>query len=378
METLFKDLMSLCSSNDAFYYVDHNYDGATFRVFSYRLGSYSDFLLPGALECRGHTFRLGPSGVDTSDPNFNAVLVCIPMEKFFNVGENPMTLDLDWSKVVRVDDKRDGSLISTVAVGGGDFILKSKTSLTSQQAKDSWNLLCTPEYEPLLGTCRRMTELGFTVNMEYTAPTNRIVLGYDEKELRILNVRSLKDGSYLPQKDIDIPARFLVDTFAEKISQAWVDEARTKTGVEGWVLWFTDGMKAKLKTDWYSNLHLQKDRVAHSRHLFELVLMEQSDDLKALFLSDPESIKRVEEMEVKAKTLYNRLHKMLDDFYQTNKDLPRRDYAILAQKMLKPEGVFPPAMNLYSGKGMGLREHLIRNFKSLGIEIADASTSTTE
>ncbi|KAF3170076.1 hypothetical protein EYR41_001894 [Orbilia oligospora] len=374
MKGLYNDLMSLCASNESFYFVDHNYNGVTFRVFSYRLSTYSDFLLPGALECRGHTFRLDPSNVETTP-----TLISIPMEKFFNVGENPMTMNLDWSKVVRVDDKRDGSLISTVSVGDGDdgeFILKSKTSLISQQAKLATDLLGTPEYEPLWEACRRMTKLGFTVNMEYTAPTNQIVLTYKGTELRVLNIRSLDDGSYLPLSDLDIPTKFLVDTFVDKVSQSWVDDARTKTGVEGWVLWFDSGMKVKLKTDWYSNLHLQKERVASSRSLFELVLMEQSDDLKTLFLKDPQSIARIEEMEVKAKTIYNRLHKLVDDFYQTNKDLSRKDYAVLAQKLLKSEGVFPQAMNLYSGKAMGLREHLIKNFKSLGlVEVEDTSAA---
>ncbi|KAK6520025.1 hypothetical protein TWF506_000316 [Arthrobotrys conoides] len=365
METLFADLMNLCASNNSFYYVDSNHEGITFRVFSYRLASYSDFLLPGALECRGHTFRLDPS---TATPT----LVSIPMEKFFNAGENPMTLNLDWSKVVRVDDKRDGSLISTVSLKDGEFILKSKTSFISQQAKRAFELMGTAEYKPLWETCRRMTELGYTVNMEYTAPTNQIVLRYEGAELRILNVRSLADGSYMPLKELDIPKEFLVDTsMEEKVSQSWVDEARTKTGVEGWVLWFADGLKVKLKTDWYSNLHLQKERVSHARRLFELVLMEQSDDLKTLFPNDPQSIARIEEMEVKAKEIYNRLHKLLDEFYQTNKDLPRKDYAVLGQRLLKADGVFPLAMNLYSGKAMGLREHLVKNFNSLGIDMED-------
>ncbi|KAK6540178.1 hypothetical protein TWF694_008997 [Orbilia ellipsospora] len=363
MDSLFSDLMKLCASSEAFYYVDQNYNGINFRVFSYRIASYSDFLLPGALECRGHTFRLDPSSVPP------AVLASIPMEKFFNVGENPMTMDLDWSKVVRAEDKRDGSLISTVALNSkdGDFILKSKTSFTSQQAKDASELLRTPEYQPMFDTCRLMTERRYTINMEYTAPKNQIVLGYKEVELRILNVRSLDDGSYLPLSKLDIPSKFLVDTFTDEVSQAWIDEARTKTGVEGWVLWFADGKKAKLKTDWYSNLHLQKEQVSNPRRLFESVLKEQSDDLKGLFMEDPESVARIEDMEMKAKTLYNHLHKVVDEFYQTNKNLSRKDYAIQAKQELKTDNVFSQAMNLYLGKDMGLREHLVRNFKSFGI-----------
>ena len=58
MKNLWNDLMALCASNEAFYFVDQTKDGDKYRVFTYRLASYSDFLLPNALECRGHTFRL--------------------------------------------------------------------------------------------------------------------------------------------------------------------------------------------------------------------------------------------------------------------------------------------------------------------------------
>ena len=357
MKTLFNDLMTLCASNEAFYFVDHVFMGDTYRVFTYRLASYSDFLLPGALECRGHTFRLG----ETPE------LVSLPMEKFFNIGENPMTMNLDWEQVTYVEDKRDGSLISTVKVGASDFILKSKTSLSSQQARDAMALLGTDAYTGLRDALSELTMQGCTVNMEYTAPDNQIVLGYKEAALRVLNVRYLDNGTYVPLQATNIPPEYFVDQYVAEVNDEWIDNARKLTGIEGYVIWFVGGLKAKLKTDWYSNLHLQKEQITNPRRLFESVLMEQSDDLKTLFLEDPQSIQRIEEMEVKAKTLYNRLHKLVDDFYQANKHLSRKDYAILGQQVLKADGVFSQAMNLYLEKDMGLREHLIKNYKSFGI-----------
>lgn len=198
MKTLFNDLMTLCASNEAFYFVDHVFMGDTYRVFTYRLASYSDFLLPGALECRGHTFRLG----ETPE------LVSLPMEKFFNIGENPMTMNLDWEQVTYVEDKRDGSLISTVKVGASDFILKSKTSLSSQQARDAMALLGTDAYTGLRDALSELTMQGCTVNMEYTAPDNQIVLGYKEAALRVLNVRYLDNGTYVPLQATNIPPEY--------------------------------------------------------------------------------------------------------------------------------------------------------------------------
>ena len=353
--TLYTDLMTLCSETDAFYYVDHIYDGHLYRIFNYRLASYTDFLKPGAMECRGHTFLINGD---------SSVLVSAVMEKFFNVNENPMTMDLDWTRVVRVDDKRDGSLISTVRTPTG-WILKSKGSLSSEQARaaTAW-LDRNPAFRDAIDA---LVVAGYTVNMEWTAPDNQIVLGYDRSELRILNARDMETGDYLSIDSLD--SNWIVDTvdFGDEMSGQWIDHARTLTGIEGFVLWFADGMKVKLKTDWYSNLHLQKEQVTNPRRLFESVLMEQSDDLKTLFLEDPQSIQRIEEMEVKAKTLYNRLHKLVDNFYQANKHLSRKDYAILGQQVLKADGVFSQAMNLYLEKDMGLREHLIKNYKSFGI-----------
>jgi hypothetical protein len=112
---------------------------------------------------------------------------------------------------------------------------------------------------------------------------------------------------------------------------------------------------------------LQKDQINNPRRLFESVIMEQSDDLKALFLADPLAIVRIEEMEEKAKSLYNRLHKLVDSFYNENKELSRKDYAIKGQSELRADGVFSLAMNLYIGRDMGLKEHLIKNYKSYGI-----------
>lgn len=364
LTNLYSDLMKLCDTNEAFYFVDHMHDGALYRVFTYRLASYTDFLNPGALECRGHTFRLDG---DT------AVLVSLPMQKFFNLGENPMTMDLDWSQVDRVEDKLDGSLISTVALpvnGSRNFILKSKTSLSSQQAKDASKLLESEAYWYFVQLLAGYVDMRCTVNMEYTAPDNQIVIGYNKPALRVLNIRHNETGEYIDMDTAGFPAMFVCekDEFPHDNAEAYIEELRKMTGTEGRVITFKNGLKVKIKTDWYSNLHLQKEQVTNPRRLFESVIMEQSDDLKALFLADPLAVERIEDMEVKAKALYNRLHKLVDSFYHTNKELDRKSFAILGQTELKAEGVFSLAMNLYVGREMGLKEHLIKNFKSYGIE----------
>lgn len=85
---LYYQLMALCESTDrdAFYYQDFssgNEDEYTYRIFNYRLASYTDFLQPGAIEARGIMFRVS-SRHAAAEP---LELVCRPMAKFFNYSE---------------------------------------------------------------------------------------------------------------------------------------------------------------------------------------------------------------------------------------------------------------------------------------------------
>ena len=120
MKNLYEQLKTLVETTEAFYMVEQVFKGVTYEVFTYRMASYTEFLLPSALECRGHTFS-------------NGRLVSLPMQKFFNLGENPMTMELDLSKVIQIENKLDGSLISTVDMGGSRFTLKSKTAFESDR-----------------------------------------------------------------------------------------------------------------------------------------------------------------------------------------------------------------------------------------------------
>ncbi len=354
-DTIYDDLMHLCSVNESFYFQDHTHDDDTYRIFNYRLATYTDFLVPGAMECRGHTFRV------SGDSQF---LVCSAMEKFFNVNENPMTMGLDWSQVVRVEDKRDGSLISTCRTPYG-WILKSKGSLSSSQAVDATRWIA--RNNSFRDKVDNLVVRDFTINMEWTSGSNQIVLRYNDDALKVLNIRCNTTGEYFNPLDFFDASEVVDFIHFGSINQEWVDNAYTKTGIEGFVIHFADGMKCKLKTEEYSVLHRSKDSINNPRRLFEVVLMDASDDLRAMFANDPLSIQLIEDMENKVKGIFNRLHKLVTDFHYTNKDLDRKSYAILGQEKLNPDGVFPLAMNLYLGRDIGLKEHMMKHYKDYGI-----------
>ena len=87
---LFNELMTLVEGNEGFFFNDWELEEFHFRNFAYRLASYTDFLEPSALECRGHMFEIDKDG--------NPIrLASLPPAKFFNHLENPFTMDLDLS-----------------------------------------------------------------------------------------------------------------------------------------------------------------------------------------------------------------------------------------------------------------------------------------
>lgn len=383
-KTLYANLMALCSpEQEAFYFVDQkclhtdkdwNQGDVLFRIFLYRLASYTEFQKPGALECRGHTFRIDREGNPLE-------FVSMPMQKFFNLDENPFVMGLDLSEVDRIADKLDGSLISSVKVFD-DVILKSKGSLNSTQAQDATKLLYTPEYAPLLDAVTRMAKVGYTVNMEYMAPDNRIVIGYAKPTLKILNVRDNYSGQYVDDETVaaydKLDEKFFAASHpipADPHSWAY-SVAEMLDDIEGFVVKLKSGVWFKLKTDKYKALHHTKDSITVPRRLFETCVRGGADDLRSMFSTDPLAVSQIDEMMEKVSKIYNHIHMTVHGFYNLHKDAygetdnPRKYYAIAAQKdaEIQKMGIFGLVMNLYLGKEAEVEEFMVKNYKAYGIK----------
>jgi T4 RnlA family RNA ligase len=361
MHQIYNDLMAL-QDNEAFCYVDQVApDGFNYRIFLYRLASYSDFLLPGAIESRGITFRMNDSGEPEE-------LVCRPMQKFFNLGENPLTIGLDSNDIIRVMDKRDGSLISTVYSPNG-LLLKTKGSFHSEQVAAATKLLNSEKYSELRAFCEHCILVSLTVNMEYTSPNNRIVLGYSEPELTVLNVRSVIDGGYIPYTYI--PEKFRVNHYdldSVDCKHTFVESIRGMSGIEGFVLEYSHGLWVKVKTDEYCALHKTKDNINSPRKLFETCVLGAADDLIGMFKDDPIAVATIEKMQKMVYHEYNVIHKTVHAFYNENKHLDRKSYAIKGTSELAKSGLFGLAMNLYLGKEISIEDYMIKNYKQFGVQ----------
>ena len=339
MKELFNNLMTLTETTEAFYFKDFVYDadGYTYRIFNYRLAGWQQFHeLTDALECRGVMFREMPNEVWE--------LVSRPMEKFFNAHEG--AVDHDWENPEVIMTKEDGSLISTFIDMKANLGVKSKGSLYSGQAIGAAEYL--EKRGDLKEELRKLALLGFTINMEWVGPSNRIVLPYDKHELRILNIRNNKTGKYLWGSLVaEVIAEHWVKEHPEpEDMNSFVNSIPGMKGIEGFIIRKANGVHVKLKTDEYITLHKSKDSVNNPKSLYMVAVEDATDDLKELFLDDPVTIQLIEKMEKVVAERYNHTAAVVDTFYEIHKHLERKDYAIAGQKELEP-WVFSIAMRRY-------------------------------
>jgi len=364
---VYDSLMQLCQNNEAFFFTDQIIESVTYRIFNYRLASYSDWLEPHALECRGITFIVEGYGY-TATP---VSLASWPFEKFFNLHENPFTMTVNLFDPLEIAEKMDGSLITTVETPNGLW-LKSKGSMYSEQAQDAMKLLKLKKFEKLREWLEVQTlEHGRSVSMEYTAPSNRIVVGYESAGLTVLGIRDRFDGFHFNLDDFRKRpiAKYIVRDIKAEVDDVneFVKSIEDMQGIEGYIIRTKGGQRVKIKTEWYRKLHHIKDSINSQRRLYEAVVYDTIDDIRASFYDDPVALQTIAEMEEKVSKIYNHMVDTVERFYERNKEMERKDYAILGQKELDRLH-FALAMAKYSGKEVDYRATMVKHRKDFGIK----------
>ena len=345
--------------------------------FCYMISDEHTFNDAWSRECRGIVF----------DKSLGKV-VGRPLHKFFNVNEREETRaeNLDWSKVVRVMDKRDGSMIHSVWTMDG-IRLKSKKTFDSDVAKAAEDWMHS---EPDLKVWRflnSVTARNATAIFEWTAPDARIVLFYPEAELRLLHVRNNETGEYLDAEvmkawagEFGVKCVDEVDEFFDVMDLykdgVWVgsvraldwkemlEAAKTREGVEGWVVQFQNGDMVKLKTDWYLKRH-RAMTFLRERDVAQLVLDEGLDDLKSLLVGDGVDIQPILAVEERVLHDLRQLALAVDLAIAEDLALDRKSFAIKH----KDTEHFGLKMTKYLGKEPDFKEyferHLLRENYSL-------------
>lgn len=351
-------------------------------------------------------------------------LISRPLHKFFNIGERPETqVDaLDWSKVMRVMPKRDGSMIHTVALpaDGRSYSLKSKKSFDSDVAKAATAFVRRDENAVAYdGFCEEMVSNGLTAIFEYTSPTARIVLAYPEDNLVLLHIRENDTGRYLTPTEVqswadrwDIPTELGMWNESHSLSVKYADGSgsllafkdfarmnsdvgrlmldwlREVVDVEGWVIQFENGDMVKLKTKWYSDRH-RAMTFLRVRDIALLTLDEGIDDLKAILVGDGVDISPIEAIEhqvvVKLTTLRHEVEEeykavMLSLASQAEIGMDDRARRALFVRIAQAAGVkhFKFVMERYSGHEVDFVKYLKAHIQDWPLDQINLLNSVAE
>ena len=200
----------------------------------------------------------------------DGTIISTGFPKYFNYGERP-EMDAEFHIAlaegrVEFTEKRDGSLIVADRIGGEPHLrTRGCHTLATDLADPVLRLIAHsyPEFPRLLREHPLLAD--YSLLMEYTAPTNRIVVQYEEPSLTLLALCS---------KDTVTPTwdRTVLASIASEVGLALPEVysfENNLTGIVrqigGWVgaegvvaRFFTrDGRPAllKLKSEWYRSLH---------------------------------------------------------------------------------------------------------------------------
>lgn len=364
---LFEKLVQLKKDHHpVFDFKDYDFKGKTYRIFNYNLANYPSFKLDAALECRGITFEINSDG-DFVD------LVSLPMQKFFNYKENPFTEGLEDEKIVIAMDKQDGSLISTF-LHEGEVYLKSKGAFASQQAVDANALLDT--LPALKAVLLKYELLGFTVNLEYTAPDNQIVLQYQEPNLAILNVRNRTTGEYLSFDDISAPQEHVVDFATQYHGMTLKEFAKivfSLQDIEGFVVLTESGKWVKFKTDWYVQRHNTVSKFSPftrkgRKEIIMSVLNETTDDIRQLFNGNKFALKVLSMAEQFVVDYMQEVEKDIEAFFEEHGHLEGKYFFEKVNELHSDDNIKFSFILLSRQKRVNVKEQLIKSAHSSKID----------
>lgn len=217
--------------------------------------------------------------------------------------------------------------------------------------------------------------------MEFTSPSNQIVLYYPKPELTVLNIRSHLTGetlfgpnliAFLQEKGFQsiieriVTFKLMPNVLTQK---EVITNIRAETQGEGYVIEIVrpDGTSylVKVKNDSYLRLHHCKNSVNSAKSLFENVINEQSDDLRSLFKDNVGALERITQMEEQVRPKFNHLVQSVEKFYDDNKHLSRKDYAILITNTPSMKPCMALLMNLFAGKTNNYKEFAMRHAQDI-------------
>lgn len=302
------EVEEICSKNEAFYIKETKVQGVEIKLADYRLASYHDFFPEN--EDKNYSELRGLCFVNNNGTWERNIL----MQKFFNLGEtlNYQLEDVQYKKIVRIQDKADGSIINFIKLPNGNVVAKSKMSFESDQAIMAQEIY--DNSKELQSLVLSIMSDNKTAIFELISPFNQIVLPYNETKLVLLQIRDNASGKYLTKEAIDSYLELhnynvKAEEFELMPFEKLLELQLTEQNIEGWIVTLEDGQMLKIKTAWYfAAHHLTTSNITRENLLLELVLTDQLDDV--LCVVQGEKKKYLEEMSSKIQHYFN--HKVTE------------------------------------------------------------------
>lgn len=271
-------------NNKQIRFAEETINDETVTIVCYMVASHDLWDIPYAKECRGIVF------------NSQGACVSRPLHKFHNVGEREDTQVHNLPELTEILEKRDGSLLVPVLVGG-KIAWKTKKSFYSEVAVEASKHVP----ENITRFSHWMVSHNFTPIFEYTSPFNKIVLDYGpEPKFVLLAIRHNSTGRYQEHHDmLEFAGDFGIEVI-QKYDLALEDclkQSKILENFEGWCLRNpTTGFYVKQKTEWYLRNHRAQTEL-RERDVADMVIAETIDDIKSALAIDGFDLAPIEEIE---------------------------------------------------------------------------------
>jgi len=251
-------------------------------------------------------------------------------------------------EIDRVANKDDGSAIRFLLLNG-ELVAKTKFSLEAEQCSMAMEVV--NKDDNLKAFILKTLELGYAALFEIVSPFNKIVLSYSDTTLKLLQLRDENDnGKYLNVYTNNIVKEFnILVANAEPLYT--LDELlalkETVEDKEGWVITFKNGKMAKVKTNWYMNLHGILTDGLKEHKIIEKILDETIDDTIAMI--PEENVEERDFIDGITEVIINHVNHIVSDAETKFKKSWNGNKKDLALEYKDDKGAFPYIMNFAKG-----------------------------
>ena len=373
----YDEMMEICNNTDNFDYIDENIYGRNIRVFNYRLDIFKSFAQKGGRNFRGTVYDK-----DSKE------LLALPFFKFFNYNQSAFTLSniVDNWKIKCIYEKVDGSLVYFYKVNN-ILVCRTKRSYTNLQSIRSMEIVNNDI--KLKDFILNLIDKGYTPMFEFLSPINRLVVKYKFETLCYLGSRNRITGDMIFPNDnhkelldIDIWSNPNISTypiieklktiddvvnecsrgriinnifmklktftkykFINKIVTYYSNKTRDKIR-EGYCIVFDNGEIIKIKRLSYLSIFRIRNNITSDKEIAINLFNNTLDDIISEFKDDTKVIDYINMIIECIDDTWNKSINISKEFYNNNKDMNRKDYAIKARNKLDSQS-FSISMEYY-------------------------------